>query len=172
MNNISQLIPQEDFSNYISSTARKSKKLTRRMERWVGNHLYNLNSNERELTYQYTSAMTSILIGIMLRHLIWMTYKAPSDWSWSEWAILMQIGYRMGTNVYPLVRNYMYELMEKRNEHIMEEEEDKTIKITGRDLSELMNQIFEVKEKLTDEEYKNLLELLSDVNNNKEEKQE
>ena len=29
MNNISQLIPQEDFFNYISSTERKSKKLTR-----------------------------------------------------------------------------------------------------------------------------------------------
>ena len=172
MNNISQIIPQEDFFNYISSTERESKKLTRRMERWVGHYLYHLNSNERLMAYQYTSGMTSLLLGIMIRYLIWVTYKAPSAWTWAETTIFFQVAYRLGTNVYPMVRIYMNELVETRNDIIIEEEEDKTIKITGRDLSELMNQIFEVKEKLTDEEYKNMVEILSDVNNNKEEKQD
>lgn len=172
MNNISQLIPQEDFYNYISSTERKSKKLTRKLERWVGKHLYHLNSNERLMAYQYTGGMTALLLGIMLRHLIWMTYKAPSDWTWAEMTIFFQVGYRMGVNVYPLVRNYMNMLVEKRNDIIIEEEEDKVVKIQGKELSELMNQLFDVKEKLTDEEYKNLVELLSEVNNNKEEKQD
>ena len=61
-------------------------------------------------------------------------------------------------------------LVEKRNDIIIEEEEDKVVKIKGKELSELMNQLFDVKEKLTDEEYKNLVELLSIVN--KEEKQD
>ena len=170
MNNISQLIPQEDFFNYISLTERKSKKLTRRMERWVGKHLYHLNAEERLAAYQYTSVMTSLLLGIMLRYLIWMTYKAPSGWTWAESVFFFQIAWRVGTNVYPLVRNYMNMLVEKRNDIIIEEEEDKVVKIKGKELSELMNQLFDVKEKLTDEEYKNLVELLSVVN--KEEKQD
>ena len=99
-----------------------------------------------------------------------MTYKAPSDWTWAEMTIFFQVGYRMGVNVYPLVRNYMNMLVEKRNDIIIEEEEDKVVKIQGKELSELMNQLFDVKEKLTDEEYKNLVELLSVVN--KEEKQD
>ena len=61
-------------------------------------------------------------------------------------------------------------LVEKRNDIIIEEEEDKVVKIKGKELSELMNQLFDVKEKLTDEEYMNLVELLSVVN--KEEKQD
>ena len=170
MNNISQLIPQEDFFNYISSTERKSKKLTRRMERWVGKHLYYLNPEQRLAAYQYTTVMTCILIGMMLRYLIWMTYRGPDDWTSIETIFFYQLAYRVGSNIYPLVRNYMNMLVEKRNDIIIEEEEDKVVKIKGKELSELMNQLFDVKEKLTDEEYMNLVELLSIVN--KEEKQD
>ena len=80
MNNISQLIPQEDFFNYISSTERNSKKLTKNGE--MGRKTYILFKCRTKLAaYQYTTVMTSLLMGMMMRYLIWMTYKGPDDWT-------------------------------------------------------------------------------------------
>lgn len=171
MNNVSQLISQTAFNNYISSTYKKSNKLKIKLERWAGNKLFYLSHSDRLAAYLIASMCMSLILGIIFRYLISTIYKPRTDWLWTEWILFLILSYKMGTFVYPIVTNYMDTLVERRYENIIEEKEkDKIIIIKEKDLNELMNQIFSVKEKLTDKEYKNLVELLSDANKNKQEK--